>query len=732
MATLERIRQRSGLLIIIIGLAMLAFILTDLLGSGQSLLRGEQNTVAEINGRTYDIKEFSLLLDERTESYKQQSGDVNLQNATTNQLVNAVFDEIKQNEIYGEQYEELGITISSDELISRIKQNPQIQQAPAFKDQVTGQFSEAALQRYVVQISENPEGNPEIAQQYQSWLAFEKGTKAQALLTKYNTAITKGLYVPAKMAELEYKQNNTQVTASFAGLLYNSIADSTVEVSESDIRKYYNDHKELYKASEATRNVLYVNFPVNPSAEDKEELNNALAKYNTKQVLFNRAENKYDTLPSFANAKSDSLFSLQASEIPEKQAYYTIDELPEGLDSSFFYQPVGTVKGPYAAGAYYRLTKISKRTNLPDSAKASHILIAYQGAERAPQNVTRTGPEALGLADSLYKVVLDNPDMFDSIARTMSDDRVAAADGGNVGWMNQSSGMAQPFKEFALYKSNGTIGKVFTRFGVHIIKITDQKGSNEAVFLTNISMELTPSETTRNQVYSEASAFAAEANGKDNFGEIAEAKGYAARPMNDLKASDENIIGIGANRSVVKWAFNEDTDVNDLQVFSENPDYTVVAVLTGKSKAGYVDPMNVKSRIEPEVRNEKKAEQLFKKLDEARKSGNDMNSIASAMGAQPTNQAVNFSATNLTGYGNEPKVVGYITGMQKDVVSENIKGDRGVYVAQVSAIATAPEKADFKAEQDRMIQSMIPRVSNAVYPSLEEAADISDRRATFY
>jgi peptidyl-prolyl cis-trans isomerase D len=731
MATLERIRQRSGLLIIIIGLAMLAFILTDLLGSGQSLLRGEQNVVAVINGKTYEIKEFSKLVDARTEAYKQQSGDLGLTNVTTNQLVNAVFTELKQNELLGEQYEELGITVSTTELLDRIKQNPQVQQVPGFRDQVTGEFSETALQRYVEQISQGAAGDPEQAKQYKAWVDFEQGIKTQALLTKYTTAISKGLYTPSKMAQLDYEAKNTQRTAAFAGLLYNSIADSTIEVSESDIRNYYNANKELYK-TENTRSIVYVNFPVQPSAQDRQDLMDELAKYNSPQALRNKAENKYDTLPSFAESADDSTFALQASELRERQVYYTIDELPAELDSTFFYESVGTVKGPYLAGDYMRLTKISERKMLPDSAKASHILIAYQGAERAPQTVTRTGQEALALADSLLKVVKNDPSQFDTLARTISDDAAASIEGGNVGWMNKNSGMAQPFKEFALYKENGTIGKVFTQFGIHIIKITGQEGANEAVKLTNISMELMPSETTRNDVYSAASAFASEANGAENFGEVADEKGYAARPMTNLTSSDENIIGIGNNRNIVKWAFNEETEVGDLQVFSENPDYTVVAVLTEANEEGYADPMNVKDRIEPEVIKDKKAEQLFAKLDEARSSGDNLEAMAAAMGTKVTNQGLNFAATTLTGYGNEPKVIGYICGLDQNVLSGNIKGDRGVYLANVTAVTPAPEKADFSIEKNQMTAANQQRVNTAVYPSLEKTADIEDRRSAFY
>lgn len=731
MATLERIRQRSGLLIIIIGLAMLAFILTDLLGNGQSILRGQQNVVLEINGETVEIKEFSELLEERTEAYKNETQDFGLNNVTTKQLADAVFNQVKAEKIMGAQYEELGFTVTSKELFERIKSNPQIQQAAVFKDQVSGQFSDAALQRYVSQVTDNAGSSADAANAYREWLNFEEGTRTQTLNNKYSKAVSKGLYIPEALAKMDYTRNTESKTASYTGLLYSSIADSTIEVSESDIRKYFNAHKELYK-TEDTRGILYVNFIIEPSTSDKAELSEALKVFMKPRTERNNATGTVDTIPSFANADNDSVFAVQASELPVTQPYYTLDELPNQLDSSFFASPVGTVRGPYAAGNYYRLSKITERTSLPDSAKASHILVAYAGAERAPQTVTRTPQKALALADSLLAVVKEDPAQFDVLARTMNDDAVASADGGNVGWMNKNSGMAAPFKTFALNKPNGTVGKVFTQFGIHIMKVTDQKGANEAIKVTSISMELSPSETTLNNIYNEASSFAAAVNGQENFGEKAEEMGYTARPVKNLQEFDENISGIGNNRDIVKWSFEEESKVGDLQVFTNGSNSYVVAVITDVDEKGYADPMNLRARIEPEVIKEKKAEQLFAKLDAARKAASDINGIAQNLGTQVQAQSVTYTQSSLAGYGNEPKVIGYISGMPANVLSANIMGDRGVYITIVTQETPAPEKPTYLDDRMRMQNALQPRASGAAYQSLEKEADVTDRRAVFY
>ncbi len=731
MATLERIRQRSGLLIIIIGLAMLAFILTDLLGSGQSILRGQESTIVEVNGTAIDINEFSKRLSKTTDTYISNSRDAALRNVTNNQLVAATYNEIVQEEIMKAQYEALGFRVTDEEFVELLKSNPQITQVPAFQDQVTGQFSYAALQRAISQLYDQAAQNPQAAQDLKGWIAFEQSIRPQALQQKYNMAIGKGLYMPTALAKAEYIRNNTGRKANFTGLLYSSIADSTVEVNESDIRQYYNAHKEKYK-TENTRSIIYVNFPIEPSSKDKANLSQELMQYNKPQAIFNRADNRYDSLPSFAEAEDDSLFAVQASELPVVQPYYTYDELPVGLDSTFFYAPVGTVRGPYAAGNYYRLSKLSARTTLPDSAKASHILISYAGAERAAETITRTPQEAVALADSLLKVVQDEPGKFEELARTMSDDQVAATDGGNVGWMNKNSGMAEPFKNFALYQPNGTIGKVFTNFGVHLIQVTDQEGANEAIRLTNISMELSPSEATLNDIYNKASSFASSVNGAENFGEVAEQNGYVARPVTRLKDFDENISGIGFNREIVKWTFGEEAKVNDLQVFTNGSSSYVVAVMTEVNEEGYADPMQVRGQIEPEVIKEKKAALLFAKLDEARKAGTDINAIAKSLGRPVSSQSVNYATATLNSYGTEPAVLGYISAMEANSLSENLKGERGVFIATVTEVTPAPEKPSYADEQSRLQNALRPRANTAAYQSLEKGADIVDRRAVFY
>ncbi|MGB0176015.1 MAG: SurA N-terminal domain-containing protein, partial [Owenweeksia sp.] len=179
MATLERIRQRSGLLIIIIGVAMLAFILTDLLGSGNSIFRGDAGVVGKVNGRNIQIQEFSERMDAYETAIRSQNQQA--QNFTRKQLADGAWNELLQEEIMGEQYEEMGFTVTSSELYNRLKSNPNVQSAQVFKDQVSGQFSEALFQQYINNLREQSANEPRAAEAYQQWLDFEEGTEKAAM-----------------------------------------------------------------------------------------------------------------------------------------------------------------------------------------------------------------------------------------------------------------------------------------------------------------------------------------------------------------------------------------------------------------------------------------------------------------------------------------------------------------------------------------------------------------------
>lgn len=728
MATLERIRRRSGLLLVIIGLAMLAFILTDLLSSGNSLFRGDANVVAKIDGEAIEITEFNKMIDKTTENYISQSQDRALANVSRTQLVNAAWDNLLRLRLMKAQYDKLGFEVTGKELLERVRNNPNIQNAPAFQDQVVGGFSEAMFSQYLNNIKDNRSNDAQAAQYWNDWVNFEDATRDQAISSKYELAVRKGLYVPSKFAEITYGRDNKNVTASIVGLEFSTVKDEEVEVSESDKKAYYAKNKENYK-TEATRDILYVNFVIEPSEADKAQLSKEIEAFLEPQIVFNNATGQNDTLDSFSSTDNDSAFAAQRSELPIFDAFYKQGELPPSIDSIMFAQEVGYIHGPFSVGNYFQLSKLVEKTILPDSVRASHILVSFAGATRAGENVTRSPQEAQALADSIFEVVSATPSKFNELASSMNDDALASTKNGDLDWFNDKM-MDKAFSDYCFQNSVGDMKVVFSQFGFHVIRIDGQKGSNKAVKVYNISLELVPSEETLDGIYDQASSFANNVGDLDNFVALADSLSYIARPVNGLTALSDDISGIGSNREVVRWAFNEETQMGGLQLFNNNNNSYIVATLAGAQEEGFTSMENLDATITLAVKNEKKAEILVKRINS--KLNGDINALASDLGVAVTNSTINLAGSTLNSFGNEPKAIGAISALNANEISKPIVGTRGVYVALVTAVMPNPSLDNYSTQIIGMENKIRPRVTTNLFLSLKNDANIEDKRAKFF
>ncbi len=721
MATLERIRRRSGLLIIVIGLAMAAFVLTDLMGSGNSIFN-DYTSVGKIDGDKIQRDAFALKMEEIKNSNPQYA------NLSSKQLADFAWNMILRDKVMSKEYDALGFTITSDELYFDIINNDQIQQN--FTNPNTGQFDENSFKQTLSSIREQKDENPQAREQWTSWINFEKGVKDQSLVFKYNAAVEKGLYTPKALAQADYVAGAQTYQTQFIQLPYTSIVDSTIAVTDSERKAYYNEHKNDYK-QEAIRNIEFINFEIVPSAEDRAEVNKELKGLLEDKIDYNTSLGRNDTVLGFANAKNDSIYTSQYSDQPFDNQYYASGSLPANLDSIMFNNEVGFVFGPYQEGDIYKLSKLSEIKDLPDSVKARHILISYQGAERAGQNVTRTPQEAVALADSLYKVVKEEPTIFDGISQIYNDDAVAATKGGDLGYFKPGT-MAVPFNNYCFYHKTGDIGLVYTNFGIHIIEITDQKGSNKNVRVATIARQVMASEQTIKDIYNNASTYASEAQRSEDFRALAEEKGLQLRPATNIKAFDENVAGIGQSRKIVQWAWNEDREEGDVGLIDNNGQSYVVVVLTDKLEEGFTPIDKLEDILTAQVRKEKKGEMLVKQIQDALTSNSDLTALAAALNSPTKNLSLNRKSTAISGSGNEPKVLGTIAASPAGVLSAPIAGEGAAYIFTVLSINEAFAKPDYQDEITNNTNSMRTRVAGQLFEALKNNVEVDDKRALFY
>jgi peptidylprolyl isomerase/peptidyl-prolyl cis-trans isomerase D len=362
---------------------------------------------------------------------------------------------------------------------------------------------------------------------------------------------------------------------------------------------------------------------------------------------------------------------------------------------------------------------------MADSAKARHILIRYQGLSNAPEDVTRSKETAEKLADSLLKVIQLNKGKFEALAAEFSEDTSNKDKGGDLGFFGPGR-MVPEFNDFVFDNSAGKVGVVETNFGYHVVEIEEQKNLQKAIKVATVTKEIEASEQTLNTVFSEA-ANLEEAVRQGDFATIAKEKELDLRPVNRVGKMDANIPGIGSNRAIVTWAFNEDTKVGDVSRFNV-PNGYVIAQLTRKNPKGLLSVAEASSRVTPILRNEKKAKQIRASI-----TGTTLDEIAASKNVT-IQSATALTRANpiIADAGNEPKVVGATFGKKAGEVTDLIDGKTGVFKVRVMARNNAPDFESYASYANQLTNQARPTLDTSIYNALKNAAEIEDNRAVFY
>ena len=704
MATLQKIRNRGGLMVaIVIGLALGAFILGDMLNSGSKLMKPSQMKIAEINGESIQYPEFQKKIEELSEIYKMNSQKNQIDENTGEQIREQVWQQYLQDNIIGKASEELGVTVTSQELFDLIQGNnphPIIQQL--FANPQTGTVDKAAIIKYLKTLdSQSPERKA-------YWLFVEKQIKQDRQSTKYNDLISKGLYVTTQEAKQSLQDKNKNTNIQFVALNYSTIADATVNVSDSELKAYYNTHKDEYK-EEKTRTFDYVAFEVTPSAADVV----ATQKWinDSKNDLVATTDNA-----QYINANSDVSFN---------PSFNKKEELSAELANWAFSAQVGSIYGPYLENNEYKLAKIDQFKMLPDSVQASHILI--------DPNKVGSVEKAKALADSLKRKI-DLGGSFAEMAAKYSDDPGSKIKGGELGWFKRKQ-MVPEFEDAAF---SGEINKLYvveTRYGYHIIKPTKKGKETNQVRLAILCKKIEPSTQTYQNVYTEAGKFASENQTADAFNK-AVVTSKLTKKTAVLKESDTNVLGLEQSRQLVRAAFTVEKGQmlvnNEGSSIFEFGNKFVIGIISGATEEGPSSFEDAKPRVELAVRQDKKAQMLVEKMKNAASGQSNMEGIASKLSTDiKLASAVNFTSYSIPAVGFEPALVGAVCTLSEGKISEPIIGKNGVYIAKVMSVSTSNNN-DLKGEKSRLAQTLSSRASSSAFESLKKMTEIVDKRSKFY
>ena len=709
MAILSKIRERSIALIAIIGLALFAFVL-DPSTISDFFSSSKVNEIGEVNGETITREEFAAAL----ENYKKQTGN----RVSEMQAAKTVWDNLVREKIYETQLKEAGITVGEEDVWAELITQPTVNNNPQFQNEA-GMFDEQNFKQFLANTREN---NKEM---WSAWQNYMNQIKTNLQRTTYNNLVSSGLGASLKEGELQYINDNIKISAQYLFVPYTSVADSLVEVSKSDVSKYINAHEKEFTV-EASRDINYVAFDVEPTFEDEEAIKNDISKLLDDRKEYSSVTKGEINIEGLKNTNNlAQFFDENNSEIELDTIYKFKNQVSKEIADQVFNAKIGEVFGPYKEDGFLKLTKVLAISKMPDSVKARHILLPFLGSRAANETTVQTEAQAKKTADSLVTVLKSNKSKFAELAKEFSADKSNSEKGGSLDKFAYNS-MVPEFRDFSFNNKKGTIGVAKTDFGFHIIEIENQTDEQSVVKLATFGRKIIASEKTENEVFQKSEKFSLAVSEKNNFLDAATKNNYTIKPAIGLKVLDENIPGLGNQREIVRWAFEKDVEVGDYRRFDIEGGH-VVAYVTGKTEKGLMSPSQAMNIVKPKILNEKKAEIIKNKF-----SGSTLEELAKA-----TNTTVNtatdvtFKAPTISGVGFEPKIVGAMSNAKVDKLYSKIDGNRGVFAFVVTKVEKPTALPTYEPSRNQISQTR-KNQTNKLYDAVKEASDIKDYRASYF
>lgn len=712
MATLQKIRSKGPLLVIVIGLALFAFIA----GDAWKVLQPHQGKqdVGEVNGEVLSAQDYQKMVDELSEVIKLTNGLNSLTEDQLNNVKDQVWQSYVNNKPIAEQAEKLGLKVTDAEIQSIIDQgtHPLLMQTP-FRNPQTGMFDKDMLKKFLVDYanlnaSQMPAQYVEYYQKMGAFWQFVEKTLAQSTLAeKYQNLVTKSLISNPVAAEDAFNSRTEQSDLLLAGVPYSSINDSTVQVSDSEIKDRYNEKKEQFKQLVETRDIRYIDVKVVPSDADRKAVEKEVTEYSNQLA---------STTADFGTFVRSTGSSVNYSDVPVSKSVFPAD-VASRLDST----NVNEVYGPYynqtddSFNAFKLLAKVSS----PDSIQFRQIQVYADTEEK-----TKT------LADSIYNALKGGAD-FAAVAKIYGQT-------GEATWVNAQSWegseldadnskfintlLNQPVNELA----NLNMGQANL-----ILQVMNKKSMQTKYKVAVVKREVEFSKETYNAAYNKFSQFVAQNTTIDSMVKNAEESGYTLMPRTDLSSAEHYVGGVRSTREALKWIFAaKPGEVSPLYECGEN-DHLMVVALDKIHEAGYRDINSVAEMLRAEIRRDKKAEKIMEEMKK-------YNSIAQVKGMKDavsdSVKHVTFSAPAYISVtrSSEPVIGAVAAKTAANKVSAPIKGNGGVYMIQVYAKEKGSEKFDAKQEETTLTNMAVRIAGNQLINDLYQKAKVADQRYLFF
>ncbi len=708
MAILQKIRDRSGLLIAVIGVALLAFILGDLLTSGNTFLRKYQDKAFVVDGDLVSTQEYFDRVSEWEDFQKMISGESSLDESATSQIRDIVYQQMVKERILDSQAKKLGLTVSKEEINDLVHGDvisPLLQQLPLFVDPQTGQFDKSTLLNFLSTINTDesmlPPEQIAMVRQYKSiWLFIENLIKYQRLEEKYGSLLSSAVMVNDAEAKTAFDQTQQSADLIYVVQNYYTIPDSVASVTDAEIKKFYNENQNLFKASNPRAKLTYFTKEIVPSDEDFDEVEKA-----TSEV--------YEKLLTTTNAAA---VVSDYSDAPFVDAYISANLLSPDERSFVQSAEVSDVYGPFRDGDSFKLYKYLGKTVAPDSVKLRMIGL--------PENMANDSL-VTAYIDSLHIVIKEGKD-FAEVANELN----PQSNGGEVGWVREidlvqaGPNVAQDI--FSI--PTGTVSKIKMPGQQSLIYVEEKTNPVEKYKLAVVNMPVIVSDKTQNNIDNELNQLVSEPDIRDNFTQLAQEKGYNVIPSQTVGATDHMLAQMQGSRQVINWALNEKEGAIKKFDLSRN---RIVARVDKIIPAGVLPLSEVSDNIRSLLLNDKKAEKIISDLDS--KNLSTLEEYAAAMDSKIDSvKFVDFNTSNITNLGNEPVLNAYAAYAPLNTIVGPLKGNMGVFVIDV--INREQVEGEYNAEDQKiaMHSNAIYRLQNQAIEVLKDKMKVVDNRYKFY
>ena len=708
MAILGQIRSKSIFLIIVIGLALFAFVISGVFdGKGYQA----QQPVGIINGEDVLIEDFRGQVDFFEKNYNQ-NGMV---------AVNNVWNQRLRSEVLRQQFEITGIQSGKDHLQNILKNNPTFNSDQQFLNEI-GIFDIDKFKSLIIELKTT---NPEA---YEQWKNQEKVFESQSNEQIYFNLVRAGVNYTQNDGKFEYTLQNDNVDIEYVQIPYSSVEDSLISYNDSDLKKYIKNNKDQFKV-ESSRDIEYVIFEEKPSLDDENAIKNRLSKFLKETIEFNAVSKQEEITPSLTTVNNIKEFINEYSETSFDSIYLPKGSLPADHANILFNLNNNQTYGPYLDGEYFKISRMLDK-KVGGSVRSSHILLAYNGAQNASPNIVRSKKDAKKEANSILRKIRKSPESFTELAFEFSDGP-SKSRGGDLGFV-QEGNMVKPFNDFIFSKRLGSTGIVETDFGFHVIKVVSK---DDLVLLASITEKNVPSDETSDRVFNSATKLEMNLSKEGDLNTLADKENYTVKIVNGVQILDNDFPGLKDQRRIVQWLFSESTNVLDYKRFDLPKGGYLIAKVTRKIEEGISDVQDVSYKVLPMILKSKKADFIISQND----NSISIDEIAKINGLEVRKAlALNQKNATISGSGLEPLVIGSSFGTNLNETSDFIIGENGVYKLKVikrkdTSSSNDPIDANFIISyKNQLLNSNRTSAFARVYESLKQNAEVTDNRSIYY